>query len=64
MLTAEETDDLFGNLSANYVFGDLESAFSVYGWMCRTNAADMKRYTLAGIKMLRAVGKREGILPD
>ena len=46
------------------MFGDLESAFNVYGWMFRTNAADMKRYTLAGIKMLRAVGKREGILPE
>lgn len=64
VLTAEEAEDLFDSLSANYVFGDLESAFNVYGWIFRTNAADMKRYTLAGIKMLRAVGKREGILPD
>lgn len=64
VLTAEEAEDLFDRLSANYVFGDLESAFNVYGWMFRTKAAGMKRYTLAGIRMLRAVGKQERILPE
>lgn len=62
VLAAEEAEDLFGSLFANYVFGDLESAFSVYGWMLRANAAGMKRYTLSRIKMRRESHKRPGLI--
>ena len=40
-MLAEEAEDLFDSLSVNYVFGNLESAFSVYGLMFRANAVGM-----------------------